>query len=95
VKLDPGLAAVPFGHLGDATSTTMSSSRSRNTADFMNRWHEVNKVVFRHRAAHGRLDLGEHGIGVPQARRAARRQGQDRDRADALPSKAMLDPTAS
>jgi len=29
-----------------ATSTTMSATGRRQYADFMNRWHEVNKVVF-------------------------------------------------
>ena len=84
VKLIPGSRPVPFGHLGDGNiHYNISQPVGADGADFLARWHEVNKVVFEIVHADGRLDLGRARHRRAQARRTARRQGQDRDRADA------------
>jgi D-lactate dehydrogenase (cytochrome) len=65
VKLIPGSRPVPFGHLGDGNiHYNVSQPVGGNTADFMNRWHEVNKVVFDIVLRMGGSISAEHGIGV-------------------------------
>src|SRR5262245_11475597 len=65
VKLIPGSRPVPFGHLGDGNiHYNVSQPVGGNTADFMNRWHEVNKVVFDIVLKMGGSISAEHGIGV-------------------------------
>jgi D-lactate dehydrogenase (cytochrome) len=65
VKLIPGSRPVPFGHLGDGNiHYNVSQPIGGNTADFMNQWHEVNKVVFDIVLKMGGSISAEHGIGV-------------------------------
>jgi FAD/FMN-containing dehydrogenase len=65
VKLIPGARVVPFGHLGDGNiHYNISQPVGANTADFMNRWHEVNAVVFEIVLRMGGSISAEHGIGV-------------------------------
>ncbi|MCP4620816.1 MAG: FAD-binding oxidoreductase [Bradyrhizobium sp.] len=65
VKLLPGSRPVPFGHLGDGNiHYNVSQPVGGNTADFMARWHEVNKVVFDIVLRMGGSISAEHGIGV-------------------------------
>jgi D-lactate dehydrogenase (cytochrome) len=65
VKLIPGSRPVPFGHLGDGNiHYNVSQPVGGNTADFMNQWHEVNKVVFDIVLKMGGSISAEHGIGV-------------------------------
>jgi D-lactate dehydrogenase (cytochrome) len=65
VKLIPGARPVPFGHLGDGNiHYNVSQPVGGNTAEFMNRWHEVNKVVFDIVLRMGGSISAEHGIGV-------------------------------
>jgi len=65
VKLIPGLRPVPFGHLGDGNiHYNVSQPIGGNTAEFLNRWHEVNKVVFDIVLKMGGSISAEHGIGV-------------------------------
>jgi len=65
VKLIPGARPVPFGHLGDGNiHYNVSQPVGGNTAEFMNRWHEVNKVVFNIVLRMGGSISAEHGIGV-------------------------------
>jgi FAD/FMN-containing dehydrogenase len=65
VKLIPGSRPVPFGHLGDGNiHYNVSQPVGGNTADFMARWHEVNKVVFDIVLRMGGSISAEHGIGV-------------------------------
>jgi D-lactate dehydrogenase (cytochrome) len=65
VKLIPGSRPVPFGHLGDGNiHYNVSQPVGGNTADFMNRWHEVNKDVFDIVLRMGGSISAEHGIGV-------------------------------
>ena len=65
VKLIPGARPVPFGHLGDGNiHYNVSQPIGGNTADFMARWHEVNKVVFDIVLRMSGSISAEHGIGV-------------------------------
>jgi FAD/FMN-containing dehydrogenase len=65
VKLIPGARPVPFGHLGDGNiHYNVSQPIGGNTADFMNRWHDVNAVVFDIVLRMGGSISAEHGIGV-------------------------------
>ena len=65
VKLIPGARVVPFGHLGDGNiHYNVSQPIGADTTDFMNRWHEVNAVVFEIVLRMGGSISAEHGIGV-------------------------------
>ncbi len=65
VKLIPGSRPVPFGHLGDGNiHYNVSQPTGADAADFLARWHEVNKVVFDIVLAMGGSISAEHGIGV-------------------------------
>jgi FAD/FMN-containing dehydrogenase len=65
IKLMPGARPVPFGHLGDGNiHYNVSQPIGGNTADFMDRWHEVNAVVFAIVLRMGGSISAEHGIGV-------------------------------
>jgi FAD/FMN-containing dehydrogenase len=65
VKLIPGSRPVPFGHLGDGNiHYNVSQPVGGDAADFLNRWHEVNKVVFDIVIRMGGSISAEHGIGV-------------------------------
>ena len=65
VKLIPGTRPVPFGHLGDGNiHYNVSQPIGGDTADFMDRWHEVNAVVFDIVLRMGGSISAEHGIGV-------------------------------
>ena len=46
-EADPGPRPVPFGHLGDGNiHYNVSQPVGADTAEFLDRWHDVNKVVF-------------------------------------------------
>jgi FAD/FMN-containing dehydrogenase len=65
VKLIPGSRPVPFGHLGDGNiHYNVSQPVGGEPSDFLNRWHEVNKVVFDIVIRMGGSISAEHGIGV-------------------------------
>jgi D-lactate dehydrogenase (cytochrome) len=65
VNLIPGSRPVPFGHLGDGNiHYNVSQPVGGDAADFLNRWHEVNKVVFDIVIRMGGSISAEHGIGV-------------------------------
>ncbi len=65
VKLIPGSRPVPFGHLGDGNiHYNVSQPIGADAADFLGRWHEVNKVVFDIVLKMGGSISAEHGIGV-------------------------------
>ena len=65
VKLIPGARPVPFGHLGDGNiHYNVSQPIGGDTAEFMDRWHEVNAVVFDIVMRMGGSISAEHGIGV-------------------------------
>ena len=63
--LIPDCRPVPFGHLGDGNiHYNVSQPIGANMADFLARWHEVNKVVFDIVLRMGGSISAEHGIGV-------------------------------
>jgi D-lactate dehydrogenase (cytochrome) len=65
VKLIPGARPVPFGHLGDGNiHYNVSQPVGADTADFLERWHAVNTVVFEIVLRMGGSISAEHGIGV-------------------------------
>ena len=65
VRLIPGSRPVPFGHLGDGNiHYNVSQPVGADAADFLARWHEVNKVVFDIVMKMGGSISAEHGIGV-------------------------------
>ena len=92
VKLIPGSRPVPFGHLGDGNiHYNVSQPVGGNTADFMARWHEVNKVVFDIVLRMGGSISAEHGIGV--LKRDELPDVKDRTAIELMRGiKAMLDP---
>ena len=64
-KLIPGARPVPFGHLGDGNiHYNVSQPVGADTAAFLERWHEVNAVVFAIVLRMGGSISAEHGIGV-------------------------------
>ena len=65
IKLIPGSRPLPFGHLGDGNiHYNVAQPVGADKADFLNRWDEVNAVVFEVVAKHGGSISAEHGIGV-------------------------------
>ena len=69
-QLIPGARPLPFGHLGDGNiHYNVSQPAGADTAAFLERWDEVNAVVFAVVAKHGGSISAEHGIG--QLKRAA------------------------
>jgi FAD/FMN-containing dehydrogenase len=65
VKLIPGARPVPFGHLGDGNiHYNVSQPVGAKPADFLERWHDVNVVVFEIVMRMGGSISAEHGIGV-------------------------------
>jgi D-lactate dehydrogenase (cytochrome) len=92
VKLIPGSRPVPFGHLGDGNiHYNVSQPIGGDTAGFMARWHEVNKVVFDIVLRMGGSISAEHGIGV--LKRDELPDVKDRTAIELMRSfKALLDP---
>jgi FAD/FMN-containing dehydrogenase len=92
VKLIPGSRPVPFGHLGDGNiHYNVSQPVGCNTTEFMNQWHEVNKVVFDIVLKMGGSISAEHGIGV--LKRDELPDVKDRTAIELMRAfKAMLDP---
>jgi D-lactate dehydrogenase (cytochrome) len=93
VKLIPGARPVPFGHLGDGNiHYNVSQPVGGDTADFMDRWHEVNAVVFDIVLRMGGSISAEHGIGV--LKREELPGVKDKVAIELMRSiKAMLDPS--
>jgi FAD/FMN-containing dehydrogenase len=91
-KLIPGSRPVPFGHLGDGNiHYNVSQPVGGDTADFMDRWHEVNAVVFEIVLRMGGSISAEHGIGV--LKRDELPEVKDKVAIELMRSiKAMLDP---
>src|SRR5947209_6757113 len=65
IKLIPGARPLPFGHLGDGNiHYNVAQPIDADKAEFLERWHEVNKVVFEVVLKYGGSISAEHGIGV-------------------------------
>jgi D-lactate dehydrogenase (cytochrome) len=92
VKLIPGSRPVPFGHLGDGNiHYNVSQPVGGDTKTFLDRWHEVNAVVFEIVLKMGGSISAEHGIGV--MKRDELPDVKDKVAIELMRSiKAMLDP---
>ena len=65
VKLIPGTRPLPFGHLGDGNiHYNISQPLGADKAAFLDRWHDVNTVVFDVVLKYGGSISAEHGIGI-------------------------------
>jgi len=64
-KLIPGARPLPFGHLGDGNiHYNVTQPEGADKAAYLERWHDVNDVVFEVVAKYGGSISAEHGIGV-------------------------------
>src|SRR5215831_10437707 len=64
-KVIPGARPLPFGHLGDGNiHYNVTQPEGADKAAYLERWHDVNAVVFEVVAKHGGSISAEHGIGV-------------------------------
>jgi len=65
IKLIPGARPLPFGHLGDGNiHYNVAQPVDADKAQFLERWHDVNKVVFDVVLKYGGSISAEHGIGI-------------------------------
>jgi FAD/FMN-containing dehydrogenase len=65
VKLIPGARPLPFGHLGDGNiHYNIAQPVDADRAAFLERWHDVNMVVFDIVLKYGGSISAEHGIGI-------------------------------
>jgi D-lactate dehydrogenase (cytochrome) len=65
VKLIPGARPLPFGHLGDGNiHYNIAQPVDADKAAFLERWHDVNMVVFEVVLKYGGSISAEHGIGI-------------------------------
>jgi FAD/FMN-containing dehydrogenase len=92
VELIPGSRPVPFGHLGDGNiHYNVTQPVGADKAEFLARWHDVNKVVFDVVLRLGGSISAEHGIGV--MKRDELPEVKDRTAIELMRSiKALLDP---
>jgi FAD/FMN-containing dehydrogenase len=64
-KLIPGARPLPFGHLGDGNiHYNIAQPVDADKATFLERWHDVNMVVFDVVLKYGGSISAEHGIGI-------------------------------
>jgi len=64
-KLIPGARPLPFGHLGDGNiHYNIAQPVDADKAAFLERWHDVNMVVFDVVLKYGGSISAEHGIGI-------------------------------
>ena len=64
-KLIPGARPLPFGHLGDGNiHYNIAQPVDADKAAFLERWHDVNTVVFDVVLKYGGSISAEHGIGI-------------------------------
>jgi FAD/FMN-containing dehydrogenase len=65
INLIPGVRPLPFGHLGDGNiHYNVAQPVDADKAEFLERWHDVNKVVFDVVLKYGGSISAEHGIGI-------------------------------
>lgn len=65
IKLIPGARPLPFGHLGDGNiHYNVAQPVDADKAKFLERWHDVNMVVFDVVLKYGGSISAEHGIGI-------------------------------
>ncbi len=64
-RLIPGARPLPFGHLGDGNiHYNVAQPVDADKTAFLERWHDVNKVVFDVVLKYGGSISAEHGIGI-------------------------------
>jgi D-lactate dehydrogenase (cytochrome) len=64
-RLIPGARPLPFGHLGDGNiHYNVNQPEGADKAAFLERWDDVNAVVFEVVAKYGGSISAEHGVGV-------------------------------
>jgi FAD/FMN-containing dehydrogenase len=64
-KLIPGVRPLPFGHLGDGNiHYNVTQPEGADKAEYLERWNDVNDVVFAVVKKYGGSISAEHGIGV-------------------------------
>ena len=84
IKLIPGARPLPFGHLGDGNiHYNIAQPVDADKAAFLERWHDVNMVVFDVVLKYGGSISAEHGIGIMKRDLLADHQGPGRHGADA------------
>jgi FAD/FMN-containing dehydrogenase len=65
VNFIPGSRPIPFGHLGDGNvHYNVTQPEGADRAEFLQRWDEVNEVVFAVVKKYGGSISAEHGVGV-------------------------------
>jgi FAD/FMN-containing dehydrogenase len=65
LKLIPGARPLPFGHLGDGNiHYNITQPEGADKEKFLDRWHDVNHVVFEVVLRYGGSISAEHGIGI-------------------------------
>jgi len=65
IQLIPGARPLPFGHLGDGNiHYNIAQPIDADKAAFLERWHDVNMVVFEVVLKYGGSISAEHGIGI-------------------------------
>jgi FAD/FMN-containing dehydrogenase len=65
LKLIPGARPLPFGHLGDGNiHYNIAQPLDADKEAFLDRWHDVNMVVFEVVLKYGGSISAEHGIGI-------------------------------
>jgi len=65
IKLTPGARPLPFGHLGDGNiHYNVAQPVDADKEKFLERWHDVNMVVFDVVLKYGGSISAEHGIGI-------------------------------
>jgi FAD/FMN-containing dehydrogenase len=65
LKLIPGARPLPFGHLGDGNiHYNITQPEGADKEAFLDRWHDVNHVVFEVVLKYGGSISAEHGIGI-------------------------------
>jgi FAD/FMN-containing dehydrogenase len=65
LKLIPGARPLPFGHLGDGNiHYNITQPEGADKEQFLDRWHDVNHVVFEVVLRYGGSISAEHGIGI-------------------------------
>ena len=83
-KLIPGARPLPFGHLGDGNiHYNVTQPVGADKAEYLERWDDMNDVVFAIVKKYGGSISAEHGIGVMKRDLPAEGEGPGRLRPDA------------
>ena len=65
MKLIPGCRPMPFGHVGDGNiHYNITQPAGADKAEFLDRWDDMNDVVYKIVLKHGGSVSAEHGVGI-------------------------------